>query len=1025
MNRFSYSKHLRLWLATLAGCFALAAYAQPGAEVRIKGKVTDNQHNPIVGAAIVVLDRFAGTSTSDDGTFSIEARVGETLDISYLGYKNQQIKVSKALTNLDIVLEEEALAVDDVVVVGYGSTNKEKLTGAVATVSTSDFKNRPLTDVSMALQGKVSGVQVTQNSGQPGADNGTITVRGIGTLNDSTPLIIIDGFESSFDKVDPKDIESISVLKDAASAAIYGNKAANGVILITTKKGRAGKFSVEYNGYVSVQQVTRYPDLLGSVDYMNLYNEACLNSGQQQRYTQEYIDKFDGSDPALYPDRDWADFYFKPAVIHNHYVKLTGGSEQLAYTMSMGYLGQDGILEGTEFDKYNFRANTTSTLMNGRLKISTNIAGYSGRKTDLVDGTGNTLYRIVAMTPMVNAKMEGYGWTEWFYDDAVREAGGYNRNNIGNFSGNINIQLSLLKNLTLEGAVNFDQTTEAGLIYAPNVDLYTIFTGADGSQTIGKSNSRESSITESTYRYGNLSSYVTLSYTANIADNHHFRVMAGWQQGEWHNKYYKAWRTRLTTNLPSLEVGDPSTQKNTGWETEVTSYSAFGRLNYDYKDKYLLEAIVRYDGSSKFAKGHKWGVFPSFSAAWRLSEEKFMQDVQWIDELKLRASWGQLGNEKIWSSYAGIDILSIGSCNYIWENQQVTGAATSYIANKDLTWETTTQYNVGLDLRLFGALSFTGDFYVKQTDDILMQLPVSGIFGFTEIPWKNAGKMRNTGLELSLSYNKRFRDWEFSAGTTISLNRNEITDLKGQSPILNSSTGIILEEGRPINTLYGYEIEGIYQNDEEIHNHLQTFDRNGNPVNSYSGMIAAPGDIRFKDQNGDGIIDMDNDRVALGDPNPDFLYSFNLGARWKGFDIMAFFQGVYGGEGWSSGELVSPFFNNYNSAAWMTKRWTPENPNNTYQRVYIDSQRAAIKSEYYVEDLSFLRMKNFEIGYTFPKEWVSKIKLSGLRLFVSGQNLFTITRYKGFDPERAGVNATNIYDYPLVRTLTAGLNVTF
>lgn len=1024
--KHSYRTLLRLRLAVLALLCLHAAWAQSDAEVGIRGKITDREHNALAGVVVAIPERQTGTTTGADGTFVLTARVGETLEISYLGYKKQTLRVTQAMTRADIVLEEDALAVQDVVVVGYGTTSKEKLTGAVSTVSTADFKNRPITDVSLALQGKITGVQVTQTSGQPGADAGTITVRGIGTLNDSSPLVIIDGFESSFDKVDPKDIESMSVLKDAASAAIYGNKAANGVILITTKKGRSGKLQVEYNGYVSVQQVTRYPELLGSVDYMNLYNEACLNSGQQPRYSQSYIRHFiDGDDPALYPDRDWADFYFKPAVMHNHYVKLNGGTEQLAYTLSMGYLGQDGILQGTEYDKYNFRLNTIGSLFDNRLKISANIAGYSGLKNDLVDGTGNTLYRIVAMSPMVNAKMEGYGWTDWFYDDAVREAGGYNKTRTGNFSGNLRLELTLAKGLTLEGAINYDRTTETGQIYAPEVDLYKVFTGADGSQTIGKSTSRESSITESTYRYGNLSSYVTLSYAVAAGEHHHFKVLAGWQQGQWDNKYYKASRTRLTTNLPSLEVGDPSTQKNSSWETEVKSMSLFGRLNYDYKEKYLFEANVRYDGSSKFAANHKWGLFPSFSAGWRLSEERFLRDVRWLDELKVRASWGQLGNEKIWSSYAGIDILSIGSCNYIWENQQATGAATTYIANKDLTWETTTQYNVGLDLRLFGALTLTGDFYVKRTDDILMQLPVSGIFGFTEDPWKNAGSMRNTGCELALAYTKGFREWEFSAGASISFNRNRILDLKGQSPILNSTKGILLEEGRPINTLYGYQIEGIYQSDEEIHGHLQTFDRNGNPVNSYSGLVAAPGDIRFKDQNGDGIIDLDHDRVALGDPNPDFLFSFNLGARWKGLDLTAFFQGVCGGEGWSTGQLVSPFFNGYNSAAWMTERWTPERPNNTYQRVYIDSQRAQIKSSYYVEDLSYMRLKNLELGYTFPRSLIGKIHLSGLRLFVSAQNLFTLTRYKGFDPERAGVNATNIYDYPLVRTFTAGLNVTF
>ena len=392
--KHSYRTHLRLWLTALAGLFLLAVHAQSGAEVRIQGKVTDKQHNPITGVVVAVLGRQAGTTTGTDGTFTITARVGETIEISYLGYKKQQLKVTQAMTRADITLEEDALAVQDVVVIGYGTTSKEKLTGAVSTVSTADFKNRPITDVSLALQGKITGVQVTQTSGQPGADGGTITVRGIGTLNDSSPLVIIDGFESSFDKVDPKDIESMSVLKDAASAAIYGNKAANGVILITTKKGRSGRLQVEYNGYVSVQQVTRYPDLLGSVDYMNLYNEACLNSGQQPRYSQSYIEHFrKGDDPALYPDRDWADFYFKPAILHNHYVKLNGGTDQLAYTLSMGYLGQDGILEGTEYDKYNFRINTTSSLFKDRLKISANVAGYSGVKNDLVDGTGNKIGR--------------------------------------------------------------------------------------------------------------------------------------------------------------------------------------------------------------------------------------------------------------------------------------------------------------------------------------------------------------------------------------------------------------------------------------------------------------------------------------------------------------------------------------------------------------------------------------------------------------------------------------------------------
>lgn len=1008
--------------------FMQSSFAQTKSNVLVQGKIVDADNTEIVGAVVKIKDRSVGTVTDAKGHFSINVGVGEVLEFSYLGYRPKSLKITNAQRNLVIKLEEDAVLLDNVVVIGYGTNSKEKLTGSVATVGTADFKNRPITDVSIALQGKVPGMQVTQLSGQPGDDGSSINIRGIGTLNDSSPLIIIDGFESSFDKVDPKDIESISVLKDAASAAIYGNKAANGVILITTKKGKSGKLSVEYNGYFAIQNVTRFPDLLGSVDFMELYNEARMNSGLQPAYSEEWIDHFrKGDNPGVYPDRNWADFYFKPAPQHNHYLKVNGGTEQLTYTFSVGYLDQDGILDGTSYQKYSFRSNVTSSLFDNKLKIGTNLSGYKGLRTDLVNGTEGTLSHIIQMQPMVTAKMEGYGWTSWFYDDAVKEAGGSKDFDKTNFNGNFNLQWQITPQLKLEGAVNYDINHEFIRTYAPNATLYAVETGSNGEQTIGKINTVESWIKESAQQQSSLSSYATLNYWFNIHEGHHLKFLAGAQQSEWKDKFYWTERKRLTADLPTLEVGDPTTQKNGGWESEVKSLSLFGRFNYDYKNKYLFEANIRYDGSSKFATGHKWGTFPSFSTGWRISEENFMKDhIRWIDELKLRASWGQLGNEKIWSSYAGTDILSVGSANYVWNNQMYTGSALAYVANKDLSWETTTQWNLGLDLTLFKSLNFSGDFYIKETSDILMQLPVSSTFGFTEDPWQNAGKVRNIGAEFSVSYSKMItRALELNGGFNLSFNKNEILDLKGLSPILDDSKGILLQEGKPINTLYGYEVEGIYQSDKEIHNHLVTFDRFGNVVNSYSGLIAAPGDIRFKDQNGDGIIDKDNDRVALGNPSPDFMYSFNLGAKYKGFDFTAFFQGVAGGRGRSMGELVSPFFNGYNSAGWMIKRWTPDAPNNTYQRVYIDNQRATIKSEYYVEDMSYLRLKNVELGYTFPVVWMNKIGMTGARVFVSGQNLLTITAYKGFDPERAGVKSSNIYDYPLVKTFTFGINLTF
>jgi TonB-linked SusC/RagA family outer membrane protein len=998
------------------------AFAQTN---RITGRVTDSAGEPLIGAGITIKGTSTGVVSNADGKYEIQAHGNSTLVFSYVGYVKTEREV-KGRKELNVEMKEDAKLMDEVVVIGYGTSSKAKVTGAVATVSTEDFKNRPLTDVSMALQGKVPGVQVTQNSGQPGADAGTIIIRGIGTLNDASPLVIVDGFESSISAVDVKDIESMTVLKDAASASIYGNKAANGVVLITTKKGRSGPLTIEYNTLYSIESVTRYPKRLDAVGYLELLNEARINSGLQPTNTN--IDLYrNGSDPLRYPNRDWADFYLKPALHYDHHVSMKGGTDKLAYSLSGGFINQGGIIDGTNYSRFNVRSNVTANFLDDKLRVSANLAGYQSNKDDLVNGTGPIMEQIFALFPGIVPKIEGYGWVDSFINEAWREAGGYQKTNVSHLNPNLNITLQITPQLKLEGAVNYSQYTDLATRYVPNVTLYKVVTGASGEQTMGKVTSHESSMRESTYRSYSLSSYATVNYQLNINEKHHLKWLAGAQQYEWHGKSFSAGRSRLSVNLPSLSVGDPVSQVNAESESGTTTASLFGRFNYDYADKYLLEANIRHDGSSKFAKGHKWGTFPSFSLGWRIGQESFLKNnVSWVDELKLRTSWGQLGNEKIWTSYAGTDILSIGSANYIWNNQEVTGAAVDYIANKDLTWETTTQSNIGLDFTCFKIFSFTGDFYVREISGILMQLPVSSTFGFTSDPWKNAGRMKNTGFEWSLNYNQTLKSGlELSAGASISFNKNEILDLKGRSPILNNN-GVMLKEGLSINTLYGYETEGIYQSDEEIHNHLLTFDEDGKVINSYSGLIAKPGDIRFKDQNGDGIIDMENDRVALGNPNPDFIYSLTGGAKYSGMDISFLIQGVYGGEGWSSGQMVSPFFGGGgNTVEWMKNRWTPEKPNNTYQRVFIDNQRSTIKSRYYVEDLSYLRLKNIELGYTLSRQLLNMLRLKGCRVFVSGQNLFTLTPYRGFDPERSGVNPTNIYDYPLVKTFTAGLNLSF
>ncbi|GHT42155.1 SusC/RagA family TonB-linked outer membrane protein [Bacteroidia bacterium] len=1009
------------------GQTSLRAEVPQEAKIAVTGVVSDAD-GPIVGAGVVEKGNPSnGVATDIDGKYSLRVSPKATIAVAYLGYLTQEVPVN-GRTTINVALAEDAANLDEVVVVGYGTSSKIKVTGAVSTVSTEDFKSRPLTSVSMALQGKVPGVQVTQNSGQPGSNGGTITIRGIGTLNNASPLLIVDGFEVlSLDLVDVKDIESMTVLKDAASASIYGNKAANGVVLITTKKGAAGPMTVEYNTHYSAQSVTRYPERLDAVAYLELRREAQLNSGLQPG--ESNIDRYrEGNDPLRYPNRDWADFYLKPALHYDHHVSIRGGSDKIIYSLSGGFLDQGGIIEGTDYNRFNLRSNVTANLLNDKLRISANLSGFQSTQQDLVGGVGGIMVEVFALFPGLVPKAEGYGWFDSFYDEALREAGGGQTTNVSNVRPNLNINLQIIPQLRLEGAVDYNQTVNFSTSYAPNVTLYNMFTAPSGEQTIGPVTSHESHFRENVNRSYSLSSYATLNYTLNILEDHHLKWLAGAQLYEWNSKYFSTERTRLSVNLPTLSVGDPATQKNSESESGVTSTSFFGRFNYDYADKYLLEANVRHDGSSKFAKGHKWGTFPSFSVGWRIGQESFVKDnLSWVNELKLRYSYGQLGNEKINTSYAGTSILAIGGgYDYIWNNAGVTGAGVDYIANEDLSWETTTQSNIGVDFTVLNMFTFTGDFYVKETSGILMQLPISSTFGFTSDPWKNAGRMKNTGTELSLSYiQKLSNDLEVSAGTSFSFNKNEILDLKGRSPILTGND-IMLKEGLPINTLYGYETEGIYQSDEEIHNHLLTFDTDGNVANSYSGLVAKPGDIRFKDQNEDGIIDMENDRVALGDPNPDFIYSLTGGTKYKGFDMSLLIQGIYGGEGWSSGQLVSPFYGGTgNMVAWMKNRWTPENPNNTYQRVFIDTQRSTTKSRYYVEDLSYLRLKNIELGYTLPKRLLNALHLKGCRVFVSGQNLFTLTPFRGFDPERAGVNSTNIYDYPLVKTFTGGLNLSF
>lgn len=997
-------------------------------EIR-SGRVLDPQGIPLAGANIKIMGTQTGTKTDSEGRFSINVRSGQSLQVSFLGYKQTVVQVESGVGEITIKLEQDSFGLQDVVVVGFGKQKKVNLTGAVTSVSMADIESRPITNASMALAGKVAGLQVTQNSGQPGADGGTLTIRGIGTLNNTSPLVIIDGFEAAINDVDPKDIASISVLKDAASASIYGNKAANGVILITTKRGQEGKLKIKYDGYAAVQQVTRYPKLLNSYDYLTLLNEAKMNSGFQPQYDDEYISHYkDIKDPVRYRDYNWADFYFKPALQQNHYLQLSGGKENIVYAISAGYLNQKGIVEGTNYDRYNFRFNTQHSFLNNKAHLGLTVSGYIGKTKDLIEGAGATIARITQMAPFVIPKIEGYGWTDWFYSDAIKEAGGGQTFDNINLNTIANLTVNLTPRLTFESALSYVTNNDRQLSYAPNVDLFLVTRAADGTSIIGKNNSRESSISKSSNKYGTISSWANLNYAYDLAKDHHFKALVGFQQFQWKGNYFQTSIRRLSANLPYFSVGDPSSAKNNDWGSKETSVGFFGRLNYDYKGKYLFEGNLRYDGASKFARGHKWGTFPSFSAGWRLSQERFFKNISFVQDLKIRGSWGILGNQNIGNPYAGADILALGGRqnNYIFNNLDNVGAAVSVIANKGLTWEQTTQTNIGIDLQIFKDFSVTADYYVKNTSAILLQLPISSTFGFTDVPFQNAGKMRNKGLEVALGYHKKVNEWLFKANVAVAHNQNRVTDLKGMSPIIFD--GAILKEGVESTSLFGYDTEGIYQSESEIQQHLRTFDEDGySLLNSYAGLRAQPGDVRLIDQNGDRIIN-DKDKVVLGHTSPDYIFSADLNVQYKAFELRTLLEGTQGGRGWSAGQLVTPFFNGgYNGASWLMDRWTPEQPNNTYQRVYFDNQRSNLKSSYFVEDLSYIRVKNIEFSYSLADQALRRLSIQGCRFFISGQNLLTLTNYKGFDPEASGNprEGTRIGNYPQVKTYTVGVNLTF
>lgn len=710
---------------------------------KVTGIVKDANGEPVIGANVTVRGQSIGTITDIDGRFVLDAPKDAVLQITYIGFTSQDVKIGNK-KEIVVTLTEDTETLDEVVVVGYGTQKKVNLTGAVGNVSMKDIGDRPITNAGNALQGTVSGVYALQKSGQPGADGAVINIRGVGTLNNSDPLVLIDGFPGSMSDVDASDISSISVLKDAASASIYGNRAANGVVLVTTKKGALGKVKLSYNGYFGIQEATSLPSVLNSYDYATLYNEACRNSGQQEKYLPEQIQKFrDGTDP-MYPSIDYFDVYYDKASMQNHRLNLTGGSDNFQYAIMLGYLEQEGILVGTNYRKTDFRTNIDSYLWKKKLRVTTRLSGNYGVKKEPRDIWNAKWYATNA--PVWPLKNEEGIWMsvngERNYYGEIME-GSSSRTERYVFNGQLEGELKIWDGLSAQLTYGYNVENSNINAFHANVTL----ANADGS-----TKSLMSDLNETNHLNYQTLLTALLKYDKNFG-RHSVSAMVGYSEEYFKWKWNSGFRSGFVNNdQPVLNLGDASTMSNNADAYDLGLRSYFARINYSFNERYLFEANIRRDGSSRFAKGNQWGTFPSFSVGWLISEENFMKNLDWLDMFKIRASWGKLGNQNINSYYVGSEILSSGQ-NYSLGGALQPGVAVNNLINKETTWETTSQIDIGFDLALNNGISLTFDYFDKRTNDILMQTPIPLTMGNLGAPYVNAGKVSNKGIEAMVSYN--------------------------------------------------------------------------------------------------------------------------------------------------------------------------------------------------------------------------------------------------------------------------------
>lgn len=998
----------------------------------IKGIVVDQEGEPIIGASIKEKGTANGTVTDADGSFTLTlVQEKPTLQFSYLGFIPQEVEVGSS-SEIRIVMIEDQTDLNEVVVVGYGTMKKVNLTGSISTIKyNKELENRPITDASQALSGKVPGVWVSQNTGQPGADGATIRIRGYGTLNSSSPLVLIDGVEGRLGELNPGDIASITVLKDAASAAIYGSRAANGVVLVETKKGEGGRVTVNYNGYVGMQQLGKRYDLItNSAEFMDLWNTANINSGRAALFPQETVDAFrNGTDPYKYPNTDWFDEVYRTSFTTQHNLSVSVGNEKSSTFVSLAYLKNNGIVKNTDSERYSLSINN-ETKVNNWLTMGARVRLMRKTTNTPYGGIGSVVTMMANGYPFATPYLQDgktYGGSQALYlsgpnaGQPIRDTRNpfpYLYNGLSQYTnnfmkGNAFITINFMKGLSLTAQYNGQYNNNLGDGYNQLAYCYTDLDGSNMTKPLDYPTTLTNSRSTTDEYYSTFFTNLNFNQTFGI---HEISGVLGYQQESTVTKTSKAQKSDPPKDgLHQVDSGTSSTIAE-GNKSQLRMMSYFGRLNYSLMGKYLAEANFRADASSRFAEGNRWGYFPSFSGAWRIGEENFVKDLGIFDNLKIRASWGKLGNQNIGGSFPYLAVITQNNGNsYNFNNTLAPGAAVTGLVDRNITWETTTSTDFGIDMAfLNNRLNVEMDYFVKNTSDILVQLPIPSILGGLSAPYENVGKMRNKGFEVNVGWQDRIESigLSYRVGANLTYVDNEVTKFRGgDSPDqLN-----LIREGYSYKTLYGYISEGVYQTNEEAREHMKN-----------NGYTPTAGDLKYRDVNGDGKLDY-KDKQEIGNTIPKYTYGINGEIAWKGFDLNFQFSGIAGVHGYTQNQWTEPLSV---SGGSITKRWrdawTKENPSSTLPHIKVNDTWNRQQSSFWSCNMSWFKLKNIQLGYTVPKVVLNKLSIQRLYVYVNATDLFTIVSsdYEGFDPER-DTFGTGYSHYPIPKIFTLGVNVTF